>query len=290
MNLRQLRYFLAVAEELHFSRAAKRLNMAQPPLSMQIKQLESDLGVQLFKRTKRQVNLTPAGSVLRTEAQQILERVALAEQKTQRAGRGETGHLAIAFVSSAMYSVLPPWIKTFRQHYPRVNLTLQAATGPAQVEKLLSQQLDIGFVRPPVGNHKVASQVVWREPMVAALSKEHPLSEKREIEIADLRHQPFILDQSPLASDMYDKIISFCQQANFCPNVIQAAQQLQTMLGLVAAQIGVAIAAAQKLQIEGVCYRRFIETTPTLDLLMIWRAEETLPLQENWRSCFPRNF
>ena len=228
MNLRQLRYFLAVAEELHFGRAAKRLNMAQPPLSMQIKQLESSLGVQLFERTKRQVNLTAAGVVLRTEAQQILAQVALAEQKTQRAGRGETGHLAIAFVSSAMYSVLPLWIKTFRQHYPQVNLTLQAATGPAQLEKLLSHQLDIGFVRPPIENHNVVSQVVWREPMVAALSKEHPLSEKKEIEIADLRHQPFILDQSPLASDMYDKIISFCQQANFCPNVVQSAQQLQT--------------------------------------------------------------
>lgn len=289
MNLRQLRYFLAVAETLHFGRAAERLNMAQPPLSQQIKQLERDLGVQLFERTKRRVALTAAGLVLQPEARQILAQVEMARKKTQQAARGETGQLAIAFVSSAMYSILPPWIRAFGQQYPNVNLSFQEATSLVQIERLCSHQLDIGFVHPPIVNDNVASQRVWQEPMVAVLAQGHPLSEQKEIAIAQLAQVPFILMQRSLASGLYDKIIGFCQQANFSPNVVQTAPQLQTILGLVAAKLGVAIlpAAAQRLQRDGICYRPFVEVTPMVELLIIWRQGETSAIRENFMAVRP---
>ncbi|EDX86184.1 hypothetical protein S7335_3887 [Synechococcus sp. PCC 7335] len=289
MNLRQLNYFLAVANELHFGQAAKRLNMAQPPLSMQIKQLESDLDVQLFERTQRKVSLTAAGEVLKKEAEQILERIEVARRKTQQADRGETGQMAIAFVSSAMYSILPPWISAFRQSYPQVALTFQEATGLEQISGLLSHQIDIGFVRPPIEDVSISDKVVWREPLVVALPEGHRLSTHKAISISSLEQEPFILIQRPLASEMYDKIISFCQQASFSPNITQTAQQLQTILGLVAANLGIAIlpTAAQKLQRAGICYRPFIETTPAVELVMIWRKDETSRLRENFLKSRP---
>jgi DNA-binding transcriptional LysR family regulator len=287
MNLRQLRYFLAVADELHFGRAAQKLHMAQPPLSAQIKQLEADLAVLLFERSKRQVRLTAAGKVLQKEAQQVLERLALAQQKTQQAGRGDLGQVTISFVSSAMYSVLPPWLKQFRQQYPLIELTLQEATGIRQIEGLLSHQLDIGFVRPPVSHPRIASQTVWREPLLVALPEGHALSNQENVSISELANEGFILILRPLATDMYDKIISFCAQASFSPKVVQTAAQLQTVLGLVAAQIGVAIlpAAAQKLKREGVCYRPFAELTPTVELMMIWRKAENSIILKNFLAA-----
>ncbi len=289
MNFRQLRYFLAVAGELHFGRAAQRLNMAQPPLSAQIKQLETDLGVLLFERTKRRVALTAAGKVLQTEAKQILQALELARQKTQQAGRGEAGQLTIAFVSSAMYSVLPPWLSAFRKQYPEVELTLQEATTTEQLEGLQAHRLDIGFVRPPVSHNNIGSKTVWQEPLLVALPEAHPLSQHNEIAIAHLANEEFILTLRPSATDLYDKIMAFCQQANFSPNVVQTAEQLQTVLGLVAAQLGIAIlpAAAQKLRREGVCYRQFVETAPTTELVMIWREEEGSAVLENFLTIQP---
>lgn len=288
MNLRQLRYFLAVADELHFGRAANSLHMAQPPLSAQIKQLEADLGVLLFERTKRQVRLTAAGEVLKLEAQQVLDRLELARQKTQQAGRGEIGKIAISFVSSAMYSILPSWLKQFRQQYPNVNLTLQEATGAEQIEGLLSHQFDVGFVRSPISHDRINAQIVWQEPLIVALPENHALSAGEKVSVADLADEGFILILRPTATQMHDKIIGFCAQSGFSPRVVQTAEQLQTVLGLVTAQIGVAIlpAAAQKLQREGVCYRRFVEPTPTVELMMIWRKEAPFAALENFFSVF----
>jgi DNA-binding transcriptional LysR family regulator len=288
MNLRQLRYFLAVADTLHFGRAAIALNMAQPPLSAQIKQLETDLGVLLFERTKRRVQLTAAGEVLQKEARQVLAQLELARQKTQQAGRGELGQLSIAFVSSAMYSVLPPWLRQFRQRYPQVELTLQEATGVEQVEGLLSGRLDMGFVRPPIHHHpSLDSQSVWQEPLLLALPEGHALSAQAKVSIHDLADEHFILILRPLAMEMHDNIIGFCAQAGFSPQVVQTAAQLQTVLGLVAAQIGVAIlpAAAQKLRREGVCYRPFIERTPMVELRVIWRKGDVSMILQNFLAA-----
>ncbi|MEL7350618.1 MAG: LysR family transcriptional regulator [Cyanobacteria bacterium P01_A01_bin.116] len=312
MNLRQLRYFLAVAETLHFGRAAKRLNMAQPPLSAQIKQLEADLGVLLFERTKRRVALTAAGEVLRQEAQQVMQKLAVARRKTQAAGQGLSGQLAIAFVSSAMYSILPPWLSAFRQRYPAAVLTLQEASTAEQVKGLLNHRFDIGFVRPPIASpvedsgaqavgaqavsvqEKIASRVVLQEPLVVALPSDHPLSRHANIRLAELAHEDFVMFPRSLAIDLHDKIIGFCQQANFSPKIVQTASQLQTLLGLVAAQLGIAIlpAAASKLQREGVCYRPFLakppgECIPMTELKVIWRADGCLPVLTRFLDSQP---
>ncbi|MEL6815357.1 MAG: LysR substrate-binding domain-containing protein [Cyanobacteria bacterium J06598_3] len=293
MNLRQLRYFLAVADELHFGRAAKRLNMAQPPLSAQIKQLETNLGVLLFERTKRRVNLTAAGKVLQQEAQQVLMAVEIAAHKTQQAGLGERGRVSVAFVSSAMYSILPPWLSAFSQQYPAVELVLQEATVIEQVEGLLAHRIDIGFVRPPIMHplaaEKIARKTVLQEPLLASLPKTHRLSAAEKVTLAELAPEGFIFIPRHLATDMHDKIISFCAQANFSPRVVQTADQLQTVLGLVAAQIGIAIlpAAAQKLQREGVCYRQFAEAAPTTEVVMIWRNHESSAILENFLAVQP---
>ena len=288
MNLRQLRYFLAVAELLHFGRAAQRLNMAQPPLSQQIKQLEVELGVQLFERTKRRVRLTEAGSALRAEAQQILTQVEAARKRVQQVARGETGRLVIAFVSSAMYSVLPPWISAFRQRYPKVVLSFEEATSLEQMEGLRSRQIDVGFVHPPIVDDEMASRVVWREPMVAVLSKGHPLSSGKGVAIAQLAKEPFVLMQRPLSGGLYDKVVDFCRQAGFSPMVVQCAPQLQTIMGLVAAKLGVSIlpAAAKKLKREDVCYRPFVEKTPTVELVMVWRQDETSTVVKNFVDSY----
>ncbi|MFK8186188.1 MAG: LysR family transcriptional regulator [Phormidesmis sp.] len=289
MNLRQLRYFLAVASELHFGRAASKLHMAQPPLSTQIKQLEADLGVVLFHRTKRRVALTTAGKTLQLEAQQILDQLTLAKHKTQQASRGEIGQITIAFVSSAMYSILPTWLLKFRQQYPAVNLILKEATGLEQIEGLLSHRIDVGFMHPPVPDEKVVSQRVWQEPWLLALPKNHKLSKHSQISIADLNKEDFILVERALATEMHDKFISFCAQAGFSPNVVQTAEQLQTILGLVAAQMGISIlpSATQKLQREGVCYRPFMETTPTSELIMIRRNEASFAALNNFVKMCP---
>ncbi len=289
MNIRQLRYFLAVAKTLHFGRAAKLLNMAQPPLSTQIKQLEKGLGVLLFERTKRRVSLTEAGKVLQEEAQQVLARLDLAMRKTQLTARGEAGQLSVAFVSSAMYSILPPWLKIFRQEYPAVQLAFQEATSVEQIEGLKSHRLDVGFVRSPVDDIAIAKQTVWREPLLIALPIGHPLSIHPRISIASLMNESFILINRPLATEMYDQIIDFCATANFIPRISQTAEQLQTILGLVAAHIGIAIlpAAAQKLQREGVCYRPFYELAPAIELMMIWRQDDSSAILKNFLETRP---
>ncbi len=189
MELRHLRYFLAVAEELHFGRAAGQLQMAQPPLSQQIKQLETELGVQLFARTRRKVLLTAAGKVFQQEAQQLLQQLEQAIHKTQQASRGEVGRLAIAFVSSAMYSLLPTYLKQFREQYPQVDIVLYELSTQEQIQGLLNNRLDIGFMRPPIDHQKLQATSVLKEPLVAALPVTHSLTSKKQISIRDLQHE-----------------------------------------------------------------------------------------------------
>ena len=284
MNIRQLRYFLVVASELHFGRAAQRLNIAQPPLSMQIKQLEKDLGVRLFERTKRRVNLTPAGEVLQMEGKMILQQLENAREKTRRASRGDIGKLSISFVGSAMCSVLPTWLQQFRQAYPDVELSLQEGTKAEQLESLQRQQTDLGLMRPPIEDSQVSQRLVLKEPLVAVLPSSHTMSGSSEVDITALSQDPFIFFSRTLAVDLYDKTIQFCQENGFSPNIVQTVEQLQTVLGLVSAQIGVAILpmAAQKLQREGVCYCQFTQSAPTADLMVVWHKDRLTKTAENF--------
>lgn len=279
MELRHLRYFVALAEELHFGRAAARLHMAQPPLSQQIKQLEAELGFQLFYRTKRSVQLTAAGERFLLETQLIFERLDQAIATGRRTSRGELGELAIGFVSSASYSILPTLLQQFRQAFPEVALTLRELTSQVQLEALRENRIDLGFVRPPVSEPGLSQQPVLRESLVLALSEKHPLAPETTVAIAALATESFILFPRLLAPGLYDQMIGLCQQGGFSPKVVQEAVQMQTIIGLVAAEIGIALVprSLQNLQRSGVVYRPLHEPTPQVEIVLIWRQDDPSP-------------
>ncbi|NET36324.1 MAG: LysR family transcriptional regulator [Cyanothece sp. SIO1E1] len=293
MELRHLRYFITVAEELHFGRAAERLHMAQPPLSQQIRQLEAELGFELFHRTKRQVRLTKAGHVFLVAAQQILLQVEQAILAGQRASRGETGHIVIGFVSSAAYNVMPTILKTFRAQFPDVNLTLHELTTDQQLQWLQDGRLDVGFLRPPIKNDQLICKTIFQEPFVVALPAAHPLAQQPSISILALINEPFILFPRHLGPGLYDQIISLCQQSGFSPNVIQEAIQMQTIVSLVAAEMGIALvpASLQNLQRAGVIYKAVQTSTPKAEIAVIWKQHDTSPtLQKLLDSMLSHDF
>lgn len=284
IELRHLRYFLVVAEELHFSRAAERLDIAQPPLSQMISRLERELGVSLFHRTKRQVSLTEAGVVFVEEARRTLAQAEQAIQRVRRAGRGELGRLTVGFIGSAAYSVLPPIVRRFREQYPDVDVTLQELSTGQQIRALREGQLQIGFLRPFAPEPTLKSTVVVREPLVVALPEHHRLSQQTKISMRMLANEPFILFPRSLAPELYDQVIGLCQQVRFSPRVVQEAMQLPTIVSLVAAGIGVAVipASLQNLGRAGVHYRPIREATPKAELVVAWRTEQPSALLQSF--------
>lgn len=278
MELRHLRYFVAVAEELHFNRAAERLHIAQPPLSQQIKQLEIELGVELFhRRTKRQVQLTEAGQVLLQAIYPILAQLDQAVCDTQRAGRGETGRLAIGFTSSVVYDVLPAILYRFRQHFPQVDLVLQELTTTQQEEALQNQRLEVGFCHLPLKDASLVSETILEEPLVVVLPATHPLATEPILSVGSLADESFILFPRHLGPGLYDQIVTFCKQANFSPKVMQEAIQMQTIIGLISAEMGVALvpASLQNLQRSGVVYKPLQEATPQVETAVVWRSDSS---------------
>lgn len=284
IDLRHLRYFLVVAEELHFSRAAERLDIAQPPLSQMIRRLEHELGVSLFHRTKRQVSLTDAGVVFCEEAKRTLAQAERAIRCARRANSGELGRLMVGFIGSAAYSVLPSIVRRFREQYPDVDLTLQELSTIQQVHALRNGQLQVGFLRPFGQEPTLRYKVILQEPLVIALPEHHRLSPQTKIRMGMLADEPFILFPRTLAPELYDQIISLCQHARFSPHVVQEAMQLPTIVSLVAAGIGVAVipASLQNLGRTGVSYRTIREPTPKAELVVAWSTEKPSVLLESF--------
>ncbi|MFN6570861.1 LysR family transcriptional regulator [Dendronalium sp. ChiSLP03b] len=283
MELRHLRYFVTLAEELHFGRAAERLHIAQPPLSQQIRQLEKELGFELFYRTKRNVQLTEAGQVFLSEVQQILKQLQQAIQVGQQTSRGEVGQLVIGFVSSAAYNVMPTILQTFRSCIPGVSLELHELTTDQQLDCLRQGRIDVGFLRPPVEDNTFSWEKIFQESLIIALPETHPLANQSDVCLQSLANEPFILFPRILAPGLYDLIISLCQQTGFSPTVTQEAIQMQTIVSLVAADMGVAIvpASLQNLQRTGVVYKNIQEASLVKDvsaaIAMIWRRNEKSP-------------
>ncbi|MEO8164157.1 MAG: LysR family transcriptional regulator [Betaproteobacteria bacterium] len=279
MELRHLRYFVTVAEELHFGRAAAKLHISQPPLSMQIRALESELGVTLLTRTQRHVSLTQAGVALLAEARHILARVEQAVLTTKRAGRGEIGELAIGFISVADYNVLPIVLREFRRRFPLVNLSLRESTSDAQIRDLLAGVIDVGFVLPPINEPALDSLSILREPLIAALPEKHPLARKRgKLALEKLKDAPFILFPRPNAPGLYDDVVSCCKAAGFSPRVEQEAIQMQTIVSLVSAEMGVALipASLTNLQRTGVTYKSLLGGSPLTEVHLAWRRGDDL--------------
>jgi DNA-binding transcriptional LysR family regulator len=280
MELRHLRYFLAVAEELHFGRAAERIHIAQPPLSQQIKQLETEIGVQLFRRTKRSVELTEAGKVFQREAYAVLERLDKGILKAQQADRGEAGWLGIGFLSSINYDVLPNVIRCFRAQYPNIELFLQEMPDAEQKQALLEKRIHVGFTRFPITDKELSCEVVLRESLVVALPQTHRFAARKTLRFADLAEEPFIVFSRNMPSAYTEYLLRLCAEAGFQPRVVQSVGEMQTALGLVAAEIGITLvpASTQNLKREGVVYRALVKPKPAIDINMQYRQDETSPV------------
>ena len=281
MELRHLRYFIAVAEELHFSKAAERLHIAQPPLSQQIQQLEAELGVELFHRkTKRQVQLTEAGQVFLQEAYQLLAQLGKAIELTQRTGRGEIGQLQVGFTSLVTYDLLPMILRQFREQFPEVELVLQELTTTQQEEALQNRRIHVGFAHPPLEDNALSHECIQQEPLILALLETHPLVKQEYISVRSLADENFIMFPRHLGPGLYDQIVSLCQQGNFSPKVTQEAIQMQTIIGLVSAGMGIAIvpSSLQNLQRSGVVYRAVEEETPLVETAVVWQEEDMKPV------------
>ncbi|SJZ70078.1 DNA-binding transcriptional regulator, LysR family [Enhydrobacter aerosaccus] len=249
LSLRQLQQFLAVTETMSFRRAAERLNMAQPPLTSAIRQMEEELGVRLLERTNRIIALTEAGRVLREEARRTLAQAARAETLTRRAGQGISGSLRIGFVASAVRHLLPELVVRFRRSHPEVLLDLTEMPTGRQTEALLEDRLDIGIVVLPLPSNAdklIATHVVLKSQLVAALPKQHALASKsaKPLPLAALAHEPWILFPGHEGPGLQAGILAACAEAGFAPQVAQRAVQMETILGLVAAELGVALVPA----------------------------------------------
>jgi DNA-binding transcriptional LysR family regulator len=277
MELRHLRYFVAVAEELHFRRAADRLHMSQPPLSQQIRALEDELGVQLLERTQRRVTLTAAGAAFYERAREILEAVEDASRLVKRVNRGEVGRLAVGFVGSAMYSLVPEVLGAFSARYGDVDLHLRELTTAAQLRQLESGQIDVGFIRPASERPGLAFETVEREPVVVALPESHPLARADVLDVEQLAGERLVLLGREGAPGVRD---SLSGATDLVRGDVQEVREMQTVIALVRAGVGISLVpgSVRALTREGVVYRELAADGPTVELAMAWRAEDRSPV------------
>ncbi len=275
MDIRKLRYFIAVAEELHFNRAAEKLNMTQPPLSQQIQALEKELGVKLLERSKRQVRLTPAGAVFLEEAKTILAQLERSIKTTQLAGRGISGHLVIAFVDSAAGGLMIDILKGFREHFPQIQLTLREMTSAQQEQALLDGSVHVGFLRAIEPAKHLAYRTFAIESLFAVLPEQHPLARQPLLSVSSLECEPFVLFPRHLGVGFHRLIMEFCSQHGVYPNVVQEAIQMYTIVNLVAANLGVSIvpSSVAEFRRSGVVFRPFKESAPPVPLYAAWRTD-----------------
>src|SRR5215471_14821355 len=278
MELRHLRYFVAVAEELHFGRAAARMHIAQPALSRQIRSLEDEMKLRLFERDRRRVSLTAAGGDFLDEVKRILEQLERAIESARRAARGERGTLRIAYVPAVAYIGLPEIVRAFRQRLPDVEVRLQETNPARQVQALLAGRVDVGFARGPIQEPALNVQTVMEEPLVAALPTGHPLSGRKIIKLEMLAHEPFVLQARSRGPGSHDQILAICRAAGFSPRIVQEGSQTEAV-NLVAAGVGVAIVprSLRRIRRSGVVYRPLLER-PTTQLVMAWCKGEPLPM------------
>lgn len=275
MELRHLRYFVAVAEELHFGRAAQRLHISQPPLSQQIRALERELGVELFTRGKRRVELTHAGKVFLQQANLVLAAAGEAAEAARRAERGETGRLAIGFIHAASFNLLPEILRRFRQRMPAVELSLQELSGTAQQPALTEGSIDVGLLRPPLVNALLDVDVLVRERLIVGLPHGHRLARREEISLRELAAEPFVL-YTPGRSPLYGQVLSACQKAGFVPKVVQHSMHIMTLIGLVRGGMGVVVlpAAASAVRMDGIRYRPLRYSGPKAETAVVWRRSD----------------
>jgi DNA-binding transcriptional LysR family regulator len=280
MELRHLRYFVAVAEERHFGRAAERLHMAQPPLSTQIRQLETELGVTLLTRTTRRVELTDAGTAYLARARELLAAVDDAGLEARRIAAGLSGRLVIGCVGSATYTLLPGLARRLREDLPGIDVTFRGELlVPDLVEAVLSGALDIALLRPPVDETGVVLRPLRRERLVVAVPQDHPLAGRTELDVDDLRGQDLVAHPGQGRSVMSTFLAGLCRASGFAPRIRHEVAETSTLVTFVAAGLGLAVVPepVAALRIPGVAYRPLRPATLGVDLAAATRAGEPAP-------------
>jgi DNA-binding transcriptional LysR family regulator len=291
IELRHLRYFSAVAQELHFGRAARRLNLSQPPLSQQIRRLEELLGYPLFMRTSRAVKLTSAGEVFHERAQRTLRKMEEDLQATRSVARGEAGTLKVGFIGSGMLTPLPSMLGQYRARFPKVNLHLREFHTSGVIRALLDGSLDVGFLRDGDPTEGLEMEPLFAEPFYAVLPSMHPLAKRAPrggFDVAALRNEPFVFFSPMAGTRAYENPVSLCLATGFRPRVVQEAPQWLTILRLVGAGLGVSIAPAcvERIRTPEVVFRRLhlpkgnVEAKSEIELA--FRAGENQPIVETF--------
>ncbi len=277
MELRHLRYFMVVAEERHFGRAAQRLHMSQPPLSRQIQSLEAELGLQLFDRSRRGVAVTPAGAALFARGRAVFDAVDQAVEAAHRASAGEIGRVAIGYVSSLAYVGLGELLRAFRASAPDVDVVVREAPPQEQIEALVDGRLDVGFLRGPIAEPELIAEVSRREALVVVLPAAHRLARRQRIDLGELAREPFVAFPRARSPSFFDALMGLCRTAGFTPRIVQEAPMMDLM-SLVMAGFGVAIVPESLRQIgtKGLSFRP-LTGAPRADLLLVRRRDDATP-------------
>jgi DNA-binding transcriptional LysR family regulator len=288
MELRHLRYFVAVAEHLSFRGAAEKLHIAQPPLSSQIKSLEEELRVRLFERTTRSVRLTHAGRVFLEEARTVLAASAQAEQRVREAEHGLAGTLRVGFVAPVANAWLAGILRRFRQQFPAVQLSLFDLTSTEQLQRLRTQELDAGLLRPPVGFSELEYRFVGESYQVLAVPAGHPLAAKRRLEWRDFHNQEMVLIHPGSQHGFYDAFFAECARAGAKPRPVQYANDIQTKMWLISAGFGIAPTTATLSEVKrpGLAFRPLPSGLPPVQLVLAWRREDTSPVLGHFCASF----
>lgn len=287
MELRHLRYFVAVAEELHFTRAALRLHIGQPPLSQQIQALEEEVGALLLERSKRWVRLTEAGKLFLDDARHILALSEKAAETARRAARGEVGELRIGFTSSTPFTaIFPTLINLYRKQFPHVSLSLRELSTMKQIEAINARTLDLGFIRPP--ETEIATDIslttLRHDPLMLVMPVNHVLARKSAVSIKDLAEQFFVTFFPDVGTGVYRQVLRLCRDAGFDPKVALEAREGSTIIGLVAAGCGISILpeSFKCIRIKGVSYRPISGPAAVTKLILANRADEPTPLIDSF--------
>jgi DNA-binding transcriptional LysR family regulator len=280
MELRQLKYFIAVAEELHFGRAAESLHLSQPALSKQIQALEDSLKIQLLERTKHYCQLTMAGKKFLETARKIVQDIEEGIQITKQVADGQRGRVRVGFTEATLFSIAPNILQTYREHYPQVELILTSAGTETNVEALRTHRIDAGFVYLPIREPSLTVYPLYEETYLAALPSSHRLARQKQISLPSLANEPLIFYPRSLAPIFFAHFIQCCERAGFLPNIVQEAELGQTRLGLVSAGVGISfvLSPLQNLSAKKVVYRPLIDNFPTLKLALAWRGNESSPV------------
>ena len=287
MDFKRLRYFVAVAEERNFSRAAERLHIAQPGLSHQVKQLEDEIGVRLFDRTNRGVRLTEAGQLLLEETQGMYAQMETALRMVRRVGHGKIGRLTLGFVPSAFNEILPPFLRTFQEAFPDVELLLREMNPDQLVQSLRGERIDVAFLYLPVEEDDLDFRTVSQEPLVVTLPEAHPLAGKEKIDVRRLAEEPFVLPARYQTPGLRRAVMEVCRRAGFVPKSVQREEWLMqtTIVGLVASNVGIALMPAsleRNLRRSGVVYKPIEGTPPTVKMGVVWRRDADSPVLQSF--------